>query len=336
MALRDSPTASCLVDEGLHALADGLGPFVLGVLRQIHGERWWDKAVVPVLKAPDRERVFRKTAADDRARIESLDERALLAVLISWWSNGFLERLAAPSRSYVGEALFYANWHAHQSKRDQLTMSEAARALDTMWRLLDMCARNERDQPLTSSLEKLARLRNLAHQQSGAEAEGLLGKSMAHRPQQDAVGGPPASAVRVTTRQFPLMDAYPFAERHGLGDTSEKVKAAQPPARTHRSVYRRALLARVFRQERLLDKFIDEHWPNGKTEDGQRILDAYERLLRLNDSAQLNGPVVPTGVTRGWGKVEELIGTVEGTEDLAEEHNHYLYGTPKPGDDSGP
>lgn len=154
MAHNDAPTPSCLVDEGLHALADGLGPFVLGVLKHVHGEQWWNKAVVPVLKAPDRERILRKTVSDDRARIESLDVRALLAVSISWWTNSFVERLAAPSRSYLGEILFYANWHAHQSRRHRLTMSDAARTLDTMWRLLERGASDKSHPRFASSLER--------------------------------------------------------------------------------------------------------------------------------------------------------------------------------------
>lgn len=30
-----------------------------------------------------------------------------------------------------------------------------------------------------------------------------------------------------------------------------------------------------------------------------------------------------------WDVLESLIGTVEGPEDWAEQHDHYLYGTPK-------
>lgn len=35
-----------------------------------------------------------------------------------------------------------------------------------------------------------------------------------------------------------------------------------------------------------------------------------------------------------WDILEELTGTVEGPEDWSEEHDHYLYGTPKKRKDS--
>lgn len=326
MATEDAPTPSCLVDEGLHALASGLGSFVLEVLKHVHGEQWWDKAVLPVLKAPDRERILRNTVSDDRARIESLDVRALLGVSISWWTNSFVERLAAPARSYLGEVLFYANWHAHQNRRHRLTMSDAARALDTMWRLLERCASNESHPGLASSLKKVVQLRSQAQQQSDGESQGTVDVAAGPGVQQHVAGDAPASS----TRQLPLRDAYPFAERHGLGDRAERIMAARPPDRGHPSVYRRALLARSLAQEGLLDRFIDECWPHGKTEDGRRLLKGYERLLeRLNDSGQLNGPVGVGREPEGWQEVKDLIGVVEGPEDLAAEHDHYLYGTPK-------
>lgn len=37
-----------------------------------------------------------------------------------------------------------------------------------------------------------------------------------------------------------------------------------------------------------------------------------------------------------WDLLEGLAGTVEGPEDWAAEHNHYLYGTPKRADQKKP
>lgn len=37
------------------------------------------------------------------------------------------------------------------------------------------------------------------------------------------------------------------------------------------------------------------------------------------------------GVLTGWDAIEALAGTVEGPEDWAAEHDHYIHGTPKRG-----
>ena len=59
--------------------------------------------------------------------------------------------------------------------------------------------------------------------------------------------------------------------------------------------------------------------------------------LKLNARYQvtIEREVQEVGDGNAWDTLEGLIGTIEGPEDWAAEHDHYLYGTPKrrPGSD---
>ncbi len=67
----------------------------------------------------------------------------------------------------------------------------------------------------------------------------------------------------------------------------------------------------------------------GHVKSGQIVLD---EPVALPEGAVVNVDVVENGRSPAtiWEKLLELAGTVEGLPpDLAENHDHYLYGTPK-------
>ncbi|HEY4232972.1 MAG TPA: hypothetical protein VGM76_06085 [Lacipirellulaceae bacterium] len=72
----------------------------------------------------------------------------------------------------------------------------------------------------------------------------------------------------------------------------------------------------------------------GHVKNGQVALD---EPIQLPEGAQVNVEVVENGQAAPseglptiWEKLLELAGTVEGLpSDMAENHDHYLYGTPK-------
>ena len=67
----------------------------------------------------------------------------------------------------------------------------------------------------------------------------------------------------------------------------------------------------------------------GHVKNGQIVLDD---PTRLPEGAEVNVEVVEDGDGKPtvWGKLLKLAGTVEGLPaDMAAEHDHYLYGTPK-------
>jgi len=67
----------------------------------------------------------------------------------------------------------------------------------------------------------------------------------------------------------------------------------------------------------------------GHVEDGRVVLD---EPTQLPEGAEVKIEVVQDGDGKPtiWGKLLKLAGTVEGLPpDMAQEHDHYLYGTPK-------
>jgi hypothetical protein len=66
----------------------------------------------------------------------------------------------------------------------------------------------------------------------------------------------------------------------------------------------------------------------GHIKNGQILLN---EPVALPEGAEVNVEVIENGEPQStiWDKLRALAGTVEGPEDWAENHDHYLYGTPK-------
>jgi hypothetical protein len=68
---------------------------------------------------------------------------------------------------------------------------------------------------------------------------------------------------------------------------------------------------------------------HGHVKNGQILLD---EAVTLPEGAEVNVEIVENGEAQPtiWDKLLKLAGTVEGLPpDMAENHDHYLYGTPK-------
>jgi len=294
-----------LVDEAMQRLLDVLGPFVRDALESAYGPSWWAQAVEPVLAT----RAVDPGTVRDQS-VDSLDLRELLAVIERSWRTAFEGRLARPARSYIGECRFYRDQCAHFRKALPWTGAEALRAIDTMRRLARLCAPTRAD--AQSAIQAL---------------DALLGEinSPTGPVEPDAVPPEPAGpdTAVISVREFPLRSLHGFVEAHGLDAEASRIKNLPVPKGVQGSPYRRALFAELLEEHNLLDRFIKERWPHGGTEDGQRRLKSHRRLLDRLRSA-------PEGEANdGWSTIAHLSGSVEGPEDLATEHEHYLYGVPK-------
>ena len=66
----------------------------------------------------------------------------------------------------------------------------------------------------------------------------------------------------------------------------------------------------------------------GHIKNGQILLDD---SVALPEGAEVNVEVVENGEPKPtiWDKLRAIAGTVEGPEDWAENHDHYIHGTPK-------
>lgn len=111
-----------------------------------------------------------------------------------------------------------------------------------------------------------------------------------------------------SSAELPLREAYPFAAAHGLATEVGHIARVEPPGRVHQSVYRRALLADLFKRNSLLDEFVTECWPRGATETGQDRLRRYERVLNRTPTQERS-----TLCSRHTGPAGSPLPHIEGT-----------------------
>ncbi|OQW33715.1 MAG: hypothetical protein A4E19_02365 [Nitrospira sp. SG-bin1] len=73
------------------------------------------------------------------------------------------------------------------------------------------------------------------------------------------------------SRAFPLREAYPFAEKHGLGTESRQIQDLDPTwDRPYRTTVRRGLMIDLLVRNQLFQAFKEEHWPYGLTLRGEK------------------------------------------------------------------
>jgi len=89
-------------------------------------------------------------------------------------------------------------------------------------------------------------------------------------------------------RKFPNNSAYSFSKQHNLEERANSIRNTpiQPWEKKYKLSVRRGYLIALLEKEGLLDKFIDQSWPEGKTDEGKkhadlclRIKDDYENFL---------------------------------------------------------
>ncbi|WP_155983233.1 Swt1 family HEPN domain-containing protein [Thermus sp. CCB_US3_UF1] len=128
-----------IVGRGLDLLRAGLAPFVEREYQRVYGEAWAEEAL-EVLK--------------DRASLQDPDGQALLKLMDFRWNEVFDEKLGRWGRTLVKELLEVRNRFAHQNP---FSLEDAHRALDTITRLLEMVAAEERAETNRMARELLRR-----------------------------------------------------------------------------------------------------------------------------------------------------------------------------------
>lgn len=73
--------------------------------------------------------------------------------------------------------------------------------------------------------------------------------------------------------RFPLTDAYPFGEANGLSEDVQGIRNMEIEwDLSYTSTVRRGYVIELFRINGILDKFIEHHWPAGKSAEGKMEL----------------------------------------------------------------
>jgi len=80
---------------------------------------------------------------------------------------------------------------------------------------------------------------------------------------------------------FPLKEAYPFGERHGLSREVEEVRQMEIEWDScYTSSVRRGYVIELFKAKGLLDAFLREYWPKGLTDEGKANLRFWCKVKR--------------------------------------------------------
>lgn len=91
-------------------------------------------------------------------------------------------------------------------------------------------------------------------------------------------------------RNFSLLTAYQFLDDNGLKEESEKIRITPAQFKTYTSTLRRAKVIALVNSKNIIDKFLDEVWPSGKTKKGQSRKRFFENLYqRFLDYEEGNG-----------------------------------------------
>jgi hypothetical protein len=130
---------------------------------------------------------------------------------------------------------------------------------------------------------------------------------------------PPAE---VGTQSLPLKLAYPFLAANGLGAEANEIRnSTQRLAGIGGSTLRRARIAALLHERSLLDSFIQKTWPQGKTADGKKRLERYERIFK---KFQNNETEIPEEVAQeGNNQVSSQFALEEHLRDYLAENCRY-------------
>lgn len=80
-------------------------------------------------------------------------------------------------------------------------------------------------------------------------------------------------------KSIPLRGAYSFAIEKGLSDEVVDIKSMEIEwDRSYTSSVRKGILIRLLKDKALLDEFIENHWPTGKTQTGEKRI---RRVLNI-------------------------------------------------------
>ncbi len=103
-------------------------------------------------------------------------------------------------------------------------------------------------------------------------------------------------------RNFSLFTAYQFLEDHGLEKETDDIKNSPDKFKSYTSTLRRAKVVVLIKSKNLIDQFLEEVWPSGKTKKGlsrtrffenlyQRFIDSKEGITQDDEENEDDIPI---------------------------------------------
>lgn len=102
---------------------------------------------------------------------------------------------------------------------------------------------------------------------------------------------------------LPLRLAYKFLIENNLANEANEIRQSQDRYKTYSSTLRRGKIITLLKKNGLLDSFMNDYWPFGKTDKGQRKIARYQRVYEA---------------FLGHSKADEEQGEEEGEENIEE------------------
>ena len=155
------------VNKGLELLRNGLYPFVVREMKEVHKAYWLEAASSS----------FKEEHTSREKSPEDWDIRDLLAIMWKNWNGTFNRILGFGERSIVSELIEIRNRAAHQNKNNVFDTDDAFRALDNVERILSAIAAPEAEEA-DNQKNELLRVRyeeNTRKKTRAIEAKSLVG-----------------------------------------------------------------------------------------------------------------------------------------------------------------
>ncbi len=77
---------------------------------------------------------------------------------------------------------------------------------------------------------------------------------------------------------LPLKVAYRFLAEKGLADEANRIRLSPDKFKTYTSTLRRSKVVHLLQESNYFEEFINQCWPNGKTENGKRKIKGYVKI----------------------------------------------------------
>jgi hypothetical protein len=88
---------------------------------------------------------------------------------------------------------------------------------------------------------------------------------------------------------LPLRSAYTFMKEKNLEKEAEEIRISKEHYKSYTSTLRRGKIVALFEEKHLLDEFIENYWPDGRTDKGKTLLKRYKRILVASQSTTREG-----------------------------------------------
>ena len=91
----------------------------------------------------------------------------------------------------------------------------------------------------------------------------------------------------ISYENLPLKYAYIFLEEKGFAKEAEDIKTSKESYKSYTTTLKRAKLVNILDKTNLLEEFIENWWPQGKSENGIKLINRYRNIFKRYENREL-------------------------------------------------